>query len=102
MIYGNVEWAMYVCNKSLCDVKEAYSDVEIGKQINKPGVVSTTELLQLIHTDIMGPFPVKAYAGCRFLATFVDDYSSNSFAYLILRKSDVLEKFKNFKKLVAK
>ena len=37
LIYGIVMG--HVCNKSLCDVKEANSDVEIGKQNNKPCVV---------------------------------------------------------------
>ena len=106
----------HVCNKSLCDVKAANTDIEIGKENSMSCVVCikgkhtrktcredgtrADELLQLIHSDVMGPFPVKSFSGCRFLVTFVDDYSRKIFAYPIQRKSDVFEKFTNFKKLV--
>jgi transposase InsO family protein len=35
----------------------------------------TTEMLQVLHTDIMGPMPVTSYDGKRYILTVYDDFS---------------------------
>ena len=37
------------------------------------GEVNTTALLQLIHSDVMGPMETKSQGGARFVVTFLDD-----------------------------
>lgn len=72
----------------------------MGKQAKKPyskkKVARSTRVLELIHTDVCGPFSVTAYDGSRFFITFTDDYSRASMVYCIEHKSDALSKFKEY------
>ncbi|KAI3723576.1 hypothetical protein L2E82_35254 [Cichorium intybus] len=54
-------------------------------------------LLDIIHTDVCGPFRSTTKDGTRFYVTFTDDFSRYSYIYLIKHKSDTFEKFKEFK-----
>ena len=66
------------------------------KQIKKCANRSTTTL-EIIHTDICGPFPVKSVDGYDSFITFTDDYSRYGYIYPIKEKSEALDKFKIFK-----
>ncbi|KAL4116577.1 hypothetical protein PRIC2_012029 [Phytophthora ramorum] len=59
----------------------------------------TTKVLQLVHTDVMGPMKTKLKGGARYVLTFVDDYSKYVTAYIISKKSEVPIKFKTFMNL---
>lgn len=60
------------------------------------------EILQLVHSDICGPFEVESLGGARYLLIFIDDYSRKTFGYFLKLKSDVPVFFKKFKSLVEK
>jgi len=34
-----------------------------------------SELLQLVHFDVCGPFKVKSFSGALYFVTFINDYS---------------------------
>lgn len=57
-------------------------------------------LLELIHSDVCGPLRVSSAGGARYLLTFIDDKSRKNFIYLLKSKSEVFEKFKEFKSMV--
>lgn len=57
-------------------------------------------LLELIHSDVCGPMEVQSLGGTHYFVTFIDDYSRKVFVYLIKNKSDVFDKFKEFKAIV--
>ncbi|KAM1561756.1 hypothetical protein ACFX1Z_004844 [Malus domestica] len=59
-------------------------------------------LLEIIHTDVCGPFPIKTICGNSYFVNFIDDYSRYSYVFLISEKSSVLECFKTFKSEVEK
>ncbi|XP_022008232.1 uncharacterized protein LOC110907579 [Helianthus annuus] len=63
---------------------------------NKKGATRSSGLLELIHTDICGPFPPGITGHTSFI-TFIDDYSRYMYLYLIKEKSESLEMFKTFK-----
>ncbi|KAD6454719.1 hypothetical protein E3N88_09425 [Mikania micrantha] len=63
---------------------------------NKKGSTRSMGLLELIHTDICGPFPA-GIGGQKSFITFIDDYSRYMYLYLIHEKFEYLEMFKNFK-----
>ncbi|GJY27449.1 retrovirus-related pol polyprotein from transposon TNT 1-94 [Tanacetum coccineum] len=63
---------------------------------NKKGATQSTRLLELIHTDICGPFP-SGIGGHKSFITFIDDYSRYMYLFLINEKSESLEMFKTFK-----
>lgn len=56
--------------------------------------VKTTGILQLIHSDVMGPMNPKSRGGAQYVVTFVDDFSRFVQVFLIKSKSEVLARFK--------
>ena len=66
------------------------------KKIKKDAKRST-EVIQIIHTDICGPFPVKSVDGYDSFITFTDDYSRYGYIYPIKERNEALDKFKIFK-----
>jgi len=54
-------------------------------------------ILQIIHTDICGPFPVKSVDGYDSFITFTNDYSRFGYIYPIKERTEALDKFKIFK-----
>ena len=55
------------------------------------------ECLELVHTDMCGPFNVYAWGGYEYFIMFTDDQSKFWYVYLMHRKSDALDKFIEFK-----
>ena len=55
------------------------------------------ELLELVHTDVCGPMSIEAKGGYEYFITFTDDYSRYGYVYLMRRKSEAFEKFKEFR-----
>ena len=53
--------------------------------------------LDLIHSDVCGPFSVHARGGYEYFITFINDYSRYEYVYLMKKKSEALDKFKEFK-----
>ena len=53
----------------------------------KKDVKRSAGILQIIHTDICGPFPVKSVDGYDSFITFIDDYSRYSYIYPIKNRS---------------
>ena len=47
--------------------------------------------------DVCGPFNVQARGGYEYFVTFIDDCSRYAYAYLMHRKSETFEKFKEFR-----
>ena len=52
-------------------------------------------MLELVHSDVCGPLSIQARGG--YFITFTDDYSRFSYVYLMKRKFEAFEKFKEFK-----
>ncbi|KAI3816586.1 hypothetical protein L1987_16288 [Smallanthus sonchifolius] len=69
-----------------------------GKMVkgNKKGATRSSSLLEIIHTDICGPFP-EGIAGHKSFITFIDDHSRYMYLYLIKEKSEAFDMFKIFK-----
>ena len=66
------------------------------KTITK-GATRSSGLLEIIHTDICGPFLVKSVDGFDSFITFTDDFSRYGYIYPIHNRSESLDKFKIFK-----
>jgi transposase InsO family protein len=56
--------------------------------------------LDLIHNDLMGPFPHPSINKVRFVLIFVDDFSHFTWIYFLRQKSEVFQHLKDFKALV--
>ncbi|GKC51515.1 retrotransposon protein, putative, ty1-copia subclass [Tanacetum coccineum] len=70
----------------------------LGKMTKLPFVGSCERgegLLDLVHTDVCGPFRSATKYGNRYYVTFTDDFSRYGYVYLIKHKSDTFEVFKS-------
>ena len=77
-----------------CLIRKA-TKVPFGK------VKRATSQLQLIHSDIYGPMNVRARHGANYFITFIDDFTRFGHVYLISHKSEALDCFTKFTKLVG-
>ena len=57
-------------------------------------------ILDLIHSDVVGPMSTNSINGCRYFLTFIDDCSRYCWIYFMKQKSEVFETFKFFKAMV--
>ena len=73
------------------------------KNIKNPFRKSETKTkgtLELIHSDVCGPMSSTSLSGFEYYITFIDDYSRKTWIYFLKAKSEVFEKFKEFKALI--
>lgn len=86
------------------DTQKVCESCLAGKQSSKrfehQELPRSSRPLEIIHSDVCGPMEVKTYNGYRYFVTFTDDYTHFTLAYLMARKSEVIEKFQEFKALV--
>jgi hypothetical protein len=63
----------------------------------KKNAKRSTGVLEIIRTNICGPFNVKSVDGYDSFIIFTDDYSCYGYIYLIKERSEALDKFKILK-----
>ena len=75
-----------------------------GKQTkhNKKYATRSTQLLEIIHTDICGPFDTPSFGGEKYFITFIDDFSRYGYVYLLNEKSQAVNALKVFVKEVER
>ena len=56
--------------------------------------------LELIHSDVAGPFPHISMIQAKYALTFTDDFSRYCWVYFLIHNSEVFGLFKVFKDLV--
>lgn len=74
-----------------------------GKQTRSPfGRTGdrAVNVLDLIHSDVLGPISTASFGGARYLLTFVDDCSRKVFVFPMKAKSQVFDLFASFKQFV--
>ena len=70
---------------------------KITKQPFNAKGIRAQKLLELVHSDVCGPMSIQARGGYEYFITFTNDYSRFGYVYLMKRKSEAFEKFKEFK-----
>lgn len=63
----------------------------------KQSETKSTAILQLLHSDLMGPMETQSIGHAKYLLTIVDDYSRYVFVFFLKKKCEVIEHFRNFK-----
>ncbi|GJX77809.1 retrotransposon protein, putative, ty1-copia subclass [Tanacetum coccineum] len=74
-----------------------------GKMARKPythQVERAKDLLELIHTDVCGPFRTVLRQGASYFVTFTEYFSRYGYVYLLKHKHEVFETFRVFQKEV--
>ena len=56
-----------------------------------------SNVLDLVHTDVLGPFEVSSVGGSKYVITFIDDHSNWVVEYTMRHKSEALDRFKQYK-----
>jgi hypothetical protein len=86
------------------ELQSAYKGVcrgcALGKNIKKTFPSSenrSKKILDLIHSDVCSPMPVKSLGGSLYYVTFIDDFSRKTWMYLLKTKDEVFSKFQEFK-----
>ncbi|KAJ0809569.1 putative RNA-directed DNA polymerase [Helianthus annuus] len=62
--------------------------------------IKTKECFELLHCDVWGKYRVPSFSGANYFLTIVDDYSRNTWVFLIKYKSDASTCLMNFCKKV--
>ena len=57
-----------------------------------------TKPLDLVHTDVMGPFEVESVGKAHYAVLFIDDCMKFFSVYVIRHKSDVADVFREYKR----
>ena len=80
-----------------------YVSCQLGKQpalsFNSNESIST-DIFDLIHSDVWGPSLVSSIGGSRYFVVFVDDYSCYSWIFHMKHHSELLQVYSNFAKIV--
>lgn len=61
-----------------------------------------TEILKIVHTDVVGPLGVQSANRAKFLVTFIDDCSRWCEVYFLKEKSGVCDAFKHYMSFVER
>jgi transposase InsO family protein len=81
-------------------------DCMAGKQhqqrFQKTILHRVSQVLELIHIDLVGPFKAAFLRGSRYFIEFTDDYSRKSWEYFMKQKGKSFQKFREFKARVGK
>jgi hypothetical protein len=59
-------------------------------------------ILEIIHTDVCGPFSVSSTTKHKYYAIFVDEFSCKCWIFFMQKKDQTFSKFCEFKSLVEK
>ena len=64
------------------------------------GVKRAKGILELVNSDVFGLVSMPSLGGSVYYVSFIDDFSRNTWIYFLRNKSEVFERFKEFKALV--
>ena len=80
-----------------------YVSCQLGKQPAFPFNTSesiSTNIFDLIHSDVWGPSSISSIRGSRYFVVFIDDYSRYSWIFNMKHHSELLQVYFNFAKMV--
>jgi hypothetical protein len=73
----------------------------LGKQARKSFAkevaMRAKQILDVVYTDVCGPFDTLSLGGSKYFVSFIDEFSRMMWIHLMKSKDEVLQKFKIFK-----
>ena len=108
LINKNLVHGMKKCEDNVCSSTTLGVDncepCTLAKMTRKscPKVTNnrSSNILEIIHSDVCGPMQVNSHGGSRYILSFIDDATRYATIYLIKKKHEVLDKFKEYVNLV--
>ncbi|KAL2231012.1 UNVERIFIED_CONTAM: Copia protein [Sesamum indicum] len=86
------------CTLTPCDV---CPQAKMHKLPFESSEIRTNSAFALIHLDIWGPYREATTSGCHYFLTVVDDFTRTTWTFFMKFKSQTLELFQKFCKLVS-
>lgn len=62
----------------------------------KEATFHASKIMEIVYSDVCGPFSFKSTGGAKYFVTFVDDFFIKLWVYFISNKKQVLDKFQQF------
>jgi len=59
-------------------------------------------VLDYVHLDVLGPSPRVSFQGASYFVIFIDDFSRKVWVYVLKKKADVFNTFKQLRVMVEK
>ena len=91
---------MFIALPNIKFSKGFYQGSILGKHLEhkfeKVSHERTSAPLELIHSDVAGPFPHMSMSQTKYALTFIDDFSRYCWVYFLKHKSEVFDLFKVF------
>ena len=75
---------------------DALKEKDIAILYPKKSHTRATKHLELIHSDIIGPFKIPSLGGSLYVITFIDDFSRWTVMYTMKQKYESLHYFQKF------
>lgn len=76
-----------------------------GKMVKAPfpekDAISSQNVLDLVHTDVCGPFSTKSAGGAKYFVTFIDDFSRMRALFPLASKNGVFGALREFEAMVT-
>ena len=94
---GHLYLTSLLSSPSLCDTCQIAKNHCLPYSSNER---CSSHVLDLIHCDIWGPFPVKSTSEFIYYVLFIDDYSRFTWIYPLKLKSEFYDVFIHFQNLV--
>ena len=91
-----VEYTGTISGCDICSVTKSKQQAHPKKSTRK-----TTRPMQLVYTELMGPFTPAAKGGYRFVSKFTDDYSRMKDIFLLKNKTEAAESRHQYNMTVA-
>lgn len=63
---------------------------------------NSKKILEIVHSDIMGPMETASISGKRYCLTFIDHYSRKVCVRFLRQKNEALDEFKAFRTMIEK
>ena len=89
---SNSSLDLYFCEHCVYGKQNRVSFPSGAKRVNK--------ILELVHSDVFGPVSVPSLGKSVYNVLFIYDLSRNTRIYSLRKKSEVFDRFKEFKALV--
>lgn len=68
-----------------------------NNRYNRTSQLKSTEIIEIVHSDVCGPMRVESIGGSRYIATFVDDHTRWCKVSFLKRKNDVSTELVRYK-----
>ena len=65
----------------------------------KESASRSSKVLELVHSDVVGPLETPSHGGSRYFVTFIDDYSKWTTVYMMKKKSETFNCFIKYHKM---